>query len=148
MLKFWEKMLWFLFILSVIAIVTNFVLVKMDVFIIPFWVPLSACVGCVTFGIYQIKKEKMLRLSGKEKELDATFKKIQRMSAKEKTEFAISENAVYYFEKVEEVKEVITTEEFSKYKTVLFGTEDPYIVTEEGKILVKACPGDFKEKQD
>ena len=146
MLKFWEKMLWFLFILSVITIVTNFVLVKMNVFIIPFWVPLIAYACCTTFGIYQVKKVKMLRLSGKAKEVDATFKKIQRMSAKEKTEFATSENSVYYFEKVEEVKKIITPEEFSKYKTVLFGTEDPYIVTEEGKITVKACPGNFLDK--
>lgn len=51
-----------------------------------------------------------------------------------------------YFETVEKVKEGITEEEFSRYKKVLYGTDDPYIVTYDGKVIVKACPGDNAEK--
>ena len=86
---------------------------------------------------------KKLRLK---KYLESTFVKLKGMSKEEKMIFVSSGGAEIYFEKVEKVKHKLLQEEMLKYKTVLFGTEDPYIVTAEGKIIVKACPGDLGEE--
>ena len=99
----------------------------------------------VALFVYGMKKYKKIKLRNTLGELDKAYNKIYNMDEAEKNDFAMTEEARYYFEMVEQKKEALTPEELSKYKRVLFGTEDPYIVTEEGRIIVKACPGDSEK---
>lgn len=140
--KPWEISFWFLAIYSAAALL----LMHNGIYIMPIWGIPIAIIILIAFRVFRVKKYKRYKLRNNIGELEKVYSKIYNMDEAEKNDFAISEEAIYYFEMVEQKKEVLTPNELSKYKRVLFGTEDPYIVTAEGKIIVKACPGDLGEE--
>jgi len=142
--KPWLIALWFVGLFCSIAML----LMHYGVYIIPLWSLPIAIAIYIAFWVFYAKEYKKNKLRSNLGELDKAYNKIYNMDEAKKNDFAITDEARYYFEMVEEKKEALKPDELSKYKTVLFGTEDPYIVTEEGRIIVKACPGNVKKKDD
>ena len=140
MLKFWEKILYFLFAASIIAAIVSIVSTFAEQFSVPLWLPLSVTFYNIGFAIYYILKRKITTKAERKMRLEVTYNKIQRMSEEEKKTFVSSGGAEIYFENVEMLKQKLAPKELLKYKKSLYGNEDPYVVTTEGKIIVRNYP--------
>ena len=73
-------------------------------------------------------------------DIEYTYNNLLKMGFDEKKDFVTTNEARDYFEALESMKDDFTPEENLKYRAVLFGGSTPYVVTDDGAMIILTAP--------